>query len=68
MKMDDKWYEEPLTVCPICKKMFAPAPMHYWKIGKARMTNCEFRTRNTLVCSYTCMRTWEKENFDKKIK
>lgn len=43
------WWEEPLKVCPICKRKFAPAPSHYWKINYDR-----------LVCSYSCMRAWER--------
>ena len=37
--------------CPVCGKMFDPAPEHSYKIGKYR---------NKLVCTYTCMRKWEK--------
>lgn len=49
------WYEEPLKVCPICKKKFAPAPSHYYKISYER-----------LVCSYSCMRVWEREQEAKR--
>ena len=51
------WYKKPLDVCPICGKGFVPAVEHYWKIGSY---SC-FDVRNTPVCSYTCMRAWEKE-------
>lgn len=40
-----------LRACPICKKNFIPAPEHAWKIGGEH---------RALVCSYTCMRVWEK--------
>ena len=59
------WWEESLNVCPICKKRFAPAPEHAWKIGKYDETYQHLsylgNTECKLVCSYTCMRTWEKE-------
>lgn len=42
--------------CPICGKKFIPAPEHYWKIG-----NYKLNTRTDDVCSYSCMRKWEKE-------
>ena len=40
--------------CPVCGKMFTPAPEHALKIGEA------FSSEK--VCSYSCMRKWEKEN------
>ena len=39
--------------CPICEKMFSPAPEHSYKIGEG--IKCQ------LVCSYTCERKWEKD-------
>ena len=42
--------------CPVCEKMFKPAPEHAYKIGKKS-------TR--LVCSYSCARKWEKEKTEK---
>lgn len=39
--------------CPICGKNFIAAPYHQWKIG--------YYKRPKLVCSYSCMRKWEKE-------
>lgn len=40
--------------CPVCKKVFRPAPYHSWyiQIGNYR----------ELTCTYSCMRVWEKEN------
>ena len=43
--------------CPVCGKKFIPAPEHYWKIG----SHGGMDTRDTTVCSYSCMRKWEKE-------
>lgn len=40
--------------CPVCGEAFYPAPMHSYKIGKA--------VENKLVCSYSCMRKYEKEH------
>lgn len=54
-----KWYKESkLPKCPICAKEFVPAPEHAWKIGTDK--------QNRLVCSYTCMRKWERENYGEK--
>ena len=39
--------------CPICGKNFIPAPYHRWEIG--------YTVQHKLVCSYSCMRVWEKE-------
>ena len=39
--------------CPVCGKMFKPAPEHAYYIGK---------NRNNYCCSYTCMRNNEKYN------
>ena len=38
-------------VCPICGKMFKPAPEHIYSVGK---------NKKKLACSYTCVRKWEK--------
>ena len=57
-----KWAEDYYRIhnlpinCPICGKKFIPAPEHYWKIGQ---WGSEERT--DVVCSYSCMRVWEKE-------
>ncbi len=40
--------------CPICGKMFYPLPDHALKIGN--------EGSRKLVCSYSCMRKWEKEH------
>lgn len=37
--------------CPICGKMFKPAEEHSYYIE---------HNKRKLVCSYTCMRKWEK--------
>lgn len=45
--------------CPVCQKMFAPAPEHSLKIGDT--------IHAKKVCSYSCMRKWEKEhNFKRR--
>lgn len=51
-------YEYKIKKCPICGKGFHPAPEHAWKIGPEQT--------GPLVCSYTCMRKWEKEHPPKK--
>ncbi len=40
--------------CPICGKMFVPAPQHYWKIQTGYY---EYKK----VCTYSCMRVWERK-------
>lgn len=60
-KKSVNWWENPLTECPICKKKFAPAVEHAWKIGNV--------ANSKLVCSYSCMREWERTHTDeRKIK
>lgn len=46
--------------CPVCGKRFSPAIEHAWTI--------ENRTGKVkkYVCSYTCMRTWERGKLVKK--
>ena len=39
--------------CPQCGKMFAPAPEHSYYAGNSK---------TKLVCSYRCMREWDKAN------
>ena len=60
-KYIDKYFQEHCLPqeCPICGKKFIPAPEHYWKIGKGKYDVSETRIIN--VCSYSCMRKWEKE-------
>lgn len=57
--------EARIKICPICGKRFIPAPEHYWKIGTGEY---DMETRNRLVCSYSCMRVWEKEQMVKTRK
>lgn len=38
-----------VIICPICKKIFIPAPYHIYRVGKTR------------VCSYTCTLPGAKE-------
>jgi hypothetical protein len=40
----------------MCGKDFIPAAQHYWAIG-----SWGYDERSELVCSYSCMRKWEKE-------
>lgn len=58
--MTDPYYEslKRFSVCPICGKKFIPAAQHAWCIGGWDSVHGE---RNQRVCSYTCMRKWEKE-------
>lgn len=42
---------EARTTCPVCGKKFNPAPEHAYYIKKSR---------KNFVCSYSCMRKWEK--------
>ena len=57
----DDW-EKRMRTCPICKKRFLPAPEHAWRIGgRVDFVNNDYVGRdNPLVCTYTCMRVWEK--------
>lgn len=65
--MADAYYEslKKTRTCPICGKKYVPAPEHMWKIGNWDGNTGE---RITRVCSYTCMRKWEKEQkaYDKR--
>lgn len=64
-KYTDEYYQKfclPIE-CPICGKKFIPAPEHYWKIGTSA-EGIDTRTKN--VCSYSCMRKWEKEQLEKR--
>lgn len=47
--------------CPICGKEFLPAIEHAWKIVIREYG--EPGGRILKVCSYTCMRKWEKEQY-----
>ena len=57
MKKDYKNYFV-MKKCPICGKEFHPAPQHAWTIGT--------ESSSKIVCSYTCMRAWEKKNLPHK--
>jgi hypothetical protein len=46
--------------CPICGKTFYHEPEHAYKIGHTNSKG------GKLVCSYTCMRKWEKDNHIKR--
>ena len=43
------------TKCPICGKKFVHYREWGWKIGV-----WGFETRDKYVCSYSCMRAWER--------
>lgn len=45
-------------ICPICGKKFISAADHMWKIGGWGNISGIHTER---VCSYSCMRKWEKE-------
>ncbi len=55
---EDSWWLHDLNVCPVCGKKFAAAVEHVYKIGTGH--------DKELVCSYTCMRNWQKEQESKK--
>lgn len=42
--------------CPVCKKIFYSTPVHAYKI--------QVKNVKKKVCSYSCVRKWEKENDD----
>lgn len=42
--------------CPVCGKMFKPAPEHSYSIEN---------NKKRYVCSWTCMRKWEKGETEK---
>lgn len=42
-----------MRTCPVCGKEFLPAGQHSWKIGNSF-------SKQELVCTYSCMRKWEK--------
>ena len=62
-----KLVNKPMTVhltrqsakCPVCGETFFYDPEHAWKIGKT-----DYHSKK--VCSYSCMRKWEKENHIKR--
>lgn len=43
----------PPIKCPICGEMFSPTAEHAYKIGEG--------VKSQLVCTYSCMRKWEKD-------
>lgn len=45
------YYGRQERICPICGKEFSPAPEHSYYINGNKLK---------LVCSYTCVRKWEK--------
>lgn len=53
--MDERAIQLKLMTCPICEKRFVPAVYHSYRIG------CK-SGQNRLVCSYTCMRDYERKN------
>lgn len=53
--MDNKQQEK----CPVCGKMFKAAPEHAYHIGKSKKRR---------VCTYGCMRKWEKEKTERTYK
>lgn len=60
-KKDGIQFEYRLIKCPICGKKFHPVPEHQWKVG---YSHNGFGGKP--VCTYTCMRKWEKENHIKR--
>lgn len=53
--MDNKQQEK----CPVCGKMFKAAPEHAYHIGKSKKRR---------VCTYGCMRKWQKEKAERTYK
>lgn len=45
-------------ICPVCGREFRPAPEHVYVIGPP--------SARKPVCSYTCMRVWERGKAAKK--
>lgn len=45
--------------CPVCGKMFKPAPEHIYHIRK---------NKRDLCCSWTCQRNWEKNKTTAPVK
>ncbi len=45
--------------CPVCGKEFHPEVEHAWRTGIDGK-------KGKPVCTYTCMRKWEKENHIKR--
>lgn len=52
---DGIYFEYRKIKCPICGKEFHPELDHAWKIGEGKYSS-------KIVCTYTCMRKWEKAN------
>ena len=63
----DPFYEslKTMSVCPVCGKEYVQMPQHMWKIGNWDGITGE---RNIRVCSYSCMRKWEKEQMENEKK
>lgn len=54
-------------ICPICGKNFIPAPYHAWKVGcNAEDDLLDVYGNGKLVCTYSCMRKWEKSHGRRK--
>lgn len=62
-KLEKASTEARIETCPICSKKFIPAPEHYWKIGTGEY---DMDTRIKNVCSYSCMRKWERQQEAKR--
>ena len=56
MSKSNKLTDDSLVKCPMCGKQFIPAIEHYWMIG-----DYWTEVRDDPVCSYSCMRKWEKQ-------
>lgn len=52
------YYAHITLKCPVCGKEFQPAPFHALRIGT--------EWRGKPVCSYSCMRKWEREQEEKE--
>lgn len=49
-----------LETCPVCGKGFTPAPQHVYKV--------RIKSSDRHVCSWSCVRTWEKKHEAKRKK
>ena len=52
-------WRDPTKKCPVCGKTFIPAPLHAYKVSMKHRCGGIY---DKLVCSWHCLRAYEKEN------